>query len=41
MAVKLYKNLLIANHYVTKPYTPRRFLDEYAGMAVGSGIPIK
>ena len=26
-AIKLFKGLLMANHYVTRPYTPKRFLD--------------
>lgn len=37
-AIKLMKSLLMWNHYITTPYTPKRFLDEYAGISAGSGL---
>ena len=38
LAIKLMKSLLRWNHYITLPHTPKRFLDEYAGIAAGSGL---
>jgi isopenicillin-N N-acyltransferase-like protein len=32
------KSLLMWNHYITLPHTPKRFLDEYAGISAGSGL---
>ncbi len=40
LGVKLMKSLLMWNHYITRPFTPKRFLDEYAGISAGSGLPI-
>lgn len=31
----------MANHYVTRPFTPGRFIDEYAGISTGAGIPMR
>lgn len=39
-AIKLYKSLLMANHYVTRPYIPKRFIQELQGLADGSGVPL-
>jgi len=41
MAIKLLKKILMANHYVTRPFTPGRFIDEYAGISTGAGIPMR
>lgn len=27
LAIKVLKSILIWNHYITRPYTPKRFLD--------------
>lgn len=39
-AIQLYKGLLTANYVVTRKYTPKRFMDELAGLAAGSGLTI-
>lgn len=39
IALKLVRNVLLANHYYVRPFTPKRYLDEYAGISAGSGIP--
>lgn len=41
LAIKLYKNLLYANYMITKPYTPRRYHEEYAGISEGSGVSLR
>jgi len=41
LGIKLLKDLLAANYYITKPYTPKRYDEEYAGIRDGSGIPTK
>jgi hypothetical protein len=39
MAFKLFRKALLANHYLVRPFTPKRYMDEYAGISAGSGIP--
>jgi hypothetical protein len=41
LAIKLFKNLLYANYLITKPYTPKRYHEEYMGISQGSGIPMR
>lgn len=36
--MKMLKSLLLANHFVTKPFTSPRYAEEYAGISAGSGI---
>jgi len=40
-AVGLAKKLLDVNYLITKKYTPKRWEDEFKGMAKGSGISHK
>jgi hypothetical protein len=41
MAIKLLKNILMANYIITRPFTPTRFIDEYAGISAGSGMSMR
>lgn len=40
IALKLVKKVLLANHYLVRPFTPKRYIDEYAGISDGSGVPM-
>ena len=38
MGLKILQAALMANHYITRPFVAKRYIDEYEGLSDGSGI---